>query len=417
LGRRGTRKDEGKAWSAEAILEESDSQYLIKYEPVEEGAQCEIPWQPKHYANAALVAWWEERKMEMALGNGNAERDDFLDLPSEDDEASEHYNPVKNHGRPEKFVTSLLSQEQHDEKSEDTKQHTVKLVDKRTFQGNEEPAENILQDAPTTVISQFPNVLMPPINVAVARMYDHRKSREPHDSAPLSSNNSGRVSASPHIEDSAILSAAVEGVYHCDKSQAHNDMTPEEGYSKSKPRSLKAAASTGQHIETLARSQQSRMNSGEHPVYALVADDTKELESSFVEAATACIPQNRNDNTSVQAAYGVQINDHSRAKDSEEVPGRHAMHWGGQGRSFPRPGTKISTLLSPVPPTPSDANKDNESSVNTEKTMGRVLGKTLAHVEIFNTRNSGVSGAPLGKLASARKQLQLLARGPGRSRY
>jgi hypothetical protein len=56
LGRRGTRKDEGKAWSAEAILEESDSQYLIKYEPIEEGAQCEILWQPKHYANAALVA-------------------------------------------------------------------------------------------------------------------------------------------------------------------------------------------------------------------------------------------------------------------------------------------------------------------------------------------------------------------------
>jgi hypothetical protein len=62
-GRRHTRKDGDKAWSAEAILEESDSQYLIKYEPVEEGAQCEISWQPKHYANAALVAWWEERRV------------------------------------------------------------------------------------------------------------------------------------------------------------------------------------------------------------------------------------------------------------------------------------------------------------------------------------------------------------------
>jgi len=46
-GQRYTRKDWGKAWCAEAILEESDSQYLIKYEPVEEGAQCEISWQPK----------------------------------------------------------------------------------------------------------------------------------------------------------------------------------------------------------------------------------------------------------------------------------------------------------------------------------------------------------------------------------
>jgi hypothetical protein len=50
------RKDEGKAWSAEAILEESGSQYLIKYEPVEEGAQCEISWQLKCNANEALIS-------------------------------------------------------------------------------------------------------------------------------------------------------------------------------------------------------------------------------------------------------------------------------------------------------------------------------------------------------------------------
>jgi hypothetical protein len=97
LGRRHMRKDEDKAWFAEAILEESGSQYLIKYEPVEEGAQCEISWQPKHYANAALIAWWEERKMELVLENGNAERDNVPDLPSEDDEASEHYMPVDLH--------------------------------------------------------------------------------------------------------------------------------------------------------------------------------------------------------------------------------------------------------------------------------------------------------------------------------
>jgi hypothetical protein len=56
LGRRHTRKDGDKAWFAEAILEESGSQYLIKYEPVEEGAQCEISWQPKCNANEALIA-------------------------------------------------------------------------------------------------------------------------------------------------------------------------------------------------------------------------------------------------------------------------------------------------------------------------------------------------------------------------
>jgi hypothetical protein len=324
--------------------------------------------------------------------------------------------PVKSYGRPQKSVMGLLSQEQHDGKSEDFKQHTVKLlVDKRTFQGNEEPANNTLLEAPTTIVPPFSNVFMPSINVAVARMYGHRKSREPHDSSPLSSNNSGRVSASPHIEGSAILSAAVEGIYHCDKSQAHNDMAPEEGSSKSKPRSRKVAASTGQHIETSSRSQQLRMNSREHPMYAPVADDTKDLESSFVAAATAFVPQNRNDNTSVQAAYGVQMNDHSRAKDSEEVPGGHAMHWGGQGKSFPRPGTKISTLLSPVPPTPSNDNKDDESATLTGKDSAQATA--LAHVEVSNNKDSGVPSASLGKLASAREQLRLLLRGPGRRRY
>ena len=411
LGQRRTRKNQDKAWSAEAILEESDSQYLIKYEPVEEGAQCEISWQPKHYANAALIAWWEERKMEMALENGHAERDNVPDLPSEDDEASEHYNPVENHGRPEKFVTGSLSQERHEGESEDTKQHTVKLVDKRTFQGNEEPAENILQDAPTTVISQFSNVLMPPINVAVARMYEHQEPREPHDSLPVALNNPGKLSASPRFKVSATLPAAVEDSHRCDKSQPRDDMVLEGGSRKSESRSPKAASTRGQHFTTLASSQQLRMAGGEKSVSVPVTDDTKELESYLVEAATAHVSQNRNDNAFVQAAYGVQINDQYRAKGSEKVPGGHAMDWGGQGRSSPRPGTRISTLLSPVPPTPSNDNKYDESATLTGKDSAQT--RTLAYVEVSDNRDSGIPSASLGRLASAREQLRLLLRGPG----
>ena len=417
LGRRGTRKDEDKAWSAEAILEESDSQYLIKYEPVEEGAQCEISWQPKHYANAALIAWWEERKMEMALGNGNAERDNIPDLPSEDDEASEHYNPVENHGRPENLITSLLLQEQHDGKSEDTKQHTVKLVDESTFRDNEEPIENILLGAPTTAISQFSNVPIPPINVAVARMYDHHKPRKLYDSSPVALNSPGRVSASPRFKVSATLPAAVQDSHRCDKSQPRDDMVPEGRSSKPEPRSPTAASTRVQHLATSANSQQLRMNNGKHPMYAPVPDDTKELESSLVQAATACVPQNRNDNASVQAAYGALINDHSRAEDSEKVTGGQAMNCGGQGRSFPRPGTKISTLLSPVPPTPSNDNKDNESTTLTGKDSAQASPRTLAHIEVSNMRDSAISNASLGELASARGKLRLLLRGSGGRRH
>jgi hypothetical protein len=84
LGQRRTYKDEDKAWFAEAIQEESDTQHLIEYESVYEGAQSEISWQPKHYANAALIAWWEERKMEIAIEKGDTKRDNVPDLSSED---------------------------------------------------------------------------------------------------------------------------------------------------------------------------------------------------------------------------------------------------------------------------------------------------------------------------------------------
>jgi hypothetical protein len=83
-----------------------------------------------------------------------------------------------------------------------------------------------------------------------------------------------------------------------------------------------------------------RMAGGEKSVSVPVTDDTKELESYLVEAATAHVSQNRNDNASVQAAYGVQINAQCRAKGSEKVLGGNAMDWGGQGRSSPRPGTR-----------------------------------------------------------------------------
>jgi hypothetical protein len=386
-------------------------QYLIKYAPVEEGAQCEISWQPKHYANAALIAWCEDRKMEMALGNGNSERDNVPDLPSEDDEASEHYNPVENHGRPEKSVTGLLSQEQHDGKSEDTKQHTVKLVDESTFWGNEEPIENIVLEAPTTAISQFSNVLMPPINVAVARMYKHQEPREPHGPSPVALNNPGKLSASPRFDVSATLPAAVEDSHRCDKPQPRNDMVLEGGSRKSESRSPKAASTRGQHFATSASPQQLRMAGGEKSVSVPVTDDTKELESYLVEAATAHVSQNRNNNAYVQAAYGVQINDQCRAKGSEKVPGGHAMDWGGQGRSSPRPGTRISTLLSPVPPTPSNDNKYDESATLTGKDSAQT--RTLAYVEVSDNRDSGIPSASLGRLASAREQLRLLLRGPG----
>lgn len=416
LGRRHKRKDENKAWSAEAILEESDSRYLIKYEPVEEGAQCEISWQPKHYANAALVAWWEQRRMENALENGNAERDNVPDLPSEDNEASQHYTPVESYGCPQKTVTGLLSLEQYHKKSEDFKEHTVNLVDKSTFQGNEEPAENTLPKASTTIVPEISNFPMPRMNVAVPRKYDHHKPRELHDSSPVVLNNAGRVSASPRRNVSATLPESVENSHRCDESQPRNDMVSEGGFSKFQPKAPKAASLIGRHLEMSVSSQKLPMTGGENSMYHPVIDDAKELETSLVEAATACESQNRNDDRYVQAADGVQISDCSQAEGSEQVPGGHVTNCGGQERSFPRPGTSISTILSPVPSCTSNNNKENESATSTEKDSGQASPRMLADVEVSDMRNSGAPSASLGKLASAREQLRLLLRGPGRRR-
>ena len=75
-GQRWANRNRNKLWLTEAILKENDTQYLIEYAPVYEGAQREISWQPKHYANAALARDWKERDMANVHENSKAERDD-----------------------------------------------------------------------------------------------------------------------------------------------------------------------------------------------------------------------------------------------------------------------------------------------------------------------------------------------------
>jgi hypothetical protein len=119
------------------------------------------------------------------------------------------------------------------------------------------------------------------------------------------------------------------------------------------------------------------MTGGENWVSAPVADDTKELEYYLVEAATAYVSQSCNDHISVQAAYRMQINDYRQAEGSEQVSKGHVTDWGGQGKSSPRPGTSISTILSPAPFRFSNNNKDNGSATPTGNHNGQTLPRTL----------------------------------------
>jgi hypothetical protein len=52
-----------------------------------------------------------------------------------------------------------------------------------------------------------------------------------------------------------------------------------------------------------------------------------------------------------------------------------------------------------------------------ETTMAKRYQGRWVHVEASNSKDPGIPGAPLGKLANARKQLRLLLGGPGRRGY
>ena len=78
-----------KEWAARAILDEDDTQYLIAYEPVREGAESEISWQPKSNANEPLVADWRDRRIQHVKIDGSSQRDNVSRLRLEAREASD----------------------------------------------------------------------------------------------------------------------------------------------------------------------------------------------------------------------------------------------------------------------------------------------------------------------------------------
>ena len=139
---RWAKKNKHKFWLAEAILEENDTQYRIKYEPVYEGAQSEMSWQPKSFANAALLKDWEQRKMAVAHGSCNADNDP--DSMSKDDEAGQRSDSA-GHGSP---GATLLT-------------------------------------ATSTIITEDSVIHTPESNAAAAEMYDDHKDRGLHDSSAV----------------------------------------------------------------------------------------------------------------------------------------------------------------------------------------------------------------------------------------
>jgi hypothetical protein len=194
-GQRWANRNRNKLWLAEAILKENDTQYLIEYAPVYEGAQREISWQPKHYANAALVRDWKERNMANVHESSNAERENDSKSTSRDNEAGQRSALVE-HGDQES-AANFPSQEPHDADLESREQHTTEVVDKTTSASFGNCPEDTLLTAASTIITEDSSVHTPKSNMAVTEMCDDHKGRELHDFSAVASYSSENGSAPP----------------------------------------------------------------------------------------------------------------------------------------------------------------------------------------------------------------------------
>lgn len=166
------KRNKNKLWLAEAIREENNTQYLIEYKPVSEGAQREISWQPKHHANAALARDWEQRKMASAHENSNTELDNDAALTKKEDGARRRRSLMAYGGQLRKSSADLRLLEQYDTESEDLQQDSADPVDKRTSGGIGKTPPNISLIATSPAIPGILDNLVPERNVPVARMYE-----------------------------------------------------------------------------------------------------------------------------------------------------------------------------------------------------------------------------------------------------
>ncbi|GAB7336715.1 hypothetical protein MBLNU13_g10380t2 [Cladosporium sp. NU13] len=295
------KRNKNKLWPAKAICGENDTQYLIEYEPVYQGAEPEISWQPKCFPNAALLRDWEKRKMTTARDQSNAEPDKDPNLTLRGNEVGQRSDLVE-HGD-QNLVASFPLQDQYAADLKGLEQHTNDIGDKRALAGFGNSSEDTSLTTTSTIIPEDSSIHTPESNAAAAEMYDDHKNRGLHDSSAVA-------------------------------------------------------------------------------LYT--------LENGFA-------PSPR----------GLEILNHGLSKgDTVE---------GNSGKPTPRPGTSISTILSPAPRTLSDENKDDESSTFVGNHSSQALPGVSTGVKV--PKNRDVQNGPSGTLASAREQLRLLLRGPGRRRY
>jgi hypothetical protein len=101
---------------------------------------------------------------------------------------------------------------------------------------------------------------------------------------------------------------------------------------------------------------------------------------------------------------------------SKQSSGPRTIVRDNQRMLCPCPDTGINTILSPeIPACPNGGNDGIASLVRKER--NKALLENLAHVGVLGDGQANVSGAPLGRLKSARKMLRLKLHESRRKRW
>jgi hypothetical protein len=142
-----------KSWPAKAILEEDRTRYLIEWEPVGSGAECERKWEPKRYANATLVADWEERQRASPQGKSDFEQEDTSILELQRGHGH-RYGGIESDGCLQKTAETPLSPVEHGADSGNPQKNPAGEDDLTDTQPSGDPGNSVASNPPGIIRCQ-----------------------------------------------------------------------------------------------------------------------------------------------------------------------------------------------------------------------------------------------------------------------
>ncbi|KAM0714633.1 hypothetical protein Q7P37_009929 [Cladosporium fusiforme] len=245
-----------KSWPARAILEEDRTRYLVEWEPVSSGAECERKWEPKHHANAALVADWEGRKRARPQRKSNFEQEDASIMESGQQGHGHNHTGTESDGRSQQTATRPLSPVEHGADSEVVQHNSAdndRLMNTQLSGDLGNYVVSIPLEITSAAFSGVSNIPSAKASVGFAHMYNGHGVKRSDASSSMMANHTEQGCEPPHAKASAIWPEPVRDNHRCEITQARDD-TSAIGPNKFQPKPTKSTSSKAQHIEKSASS-------------------------------------------------------------------------------------------------------------------------------------------------------------------